>query len=185
MKAIVIGCGRVGSAVAQQLQASGWDVTVCDENEDALGRLGEQWTGGFLVGHGMDFQLLREAGSRRPTRSSSTTDGDNTNLVIAQVAQKQFEVPTVIVRVLDPARAQFYATRGLRIVCPTSAAIETLVSAVRKPKKRPSDVRPDRRRRQGRREPHALAAARGPRGDARRAAARTGSTSWRPSSSTR
>jgi len=60
-----------------------------------------------------------------------TTDGDNTNLVIAQVAQKQFEVPTVIVRVLDPARAQFYAARGLRIVCPTSAAIETLVEAVR------------------------------------------------------
>jgi trk system potassium uptake protein TrkA len=105
VKAIVIGCGRVGSAVAQQLQASNWEVTVCDENEDALGRLGEQWTGGFLVGHGMDFQLLREAGIE--------------------------EADAVIVRVLDPARAQFYATRGLRIVCPTSAAIETLVGAVR------------------------------------------------------
>jgi trk system potassium uptake protein len=131
MKAIVIGCGRVGSAVAQQLQASGWEVIVCDENEDALGRLGEQWTGGFLVGHGMDQQLLREAGIEEADAVVITTDGDNTNIVIAQVAQKQFEVPTVIVRVLDPARAQFYATRGLRIVCPTSAAIETLVGAVR------------------------------------------------------
>ena len=131
VKAIVIGCGRVGSNVALQLQGSGWDVTVVDENEDALGRLGESWTGGFLVGHGMDLQLLREAGIEEADAVVVTTDGDNTNLVIAQAAQKQFEVPTVVVRVLDPARAQFYATRGLRIVCPTSAAIETLVGAVR------------------------------------------------------
>jgi trk system potassium uptake protein TrkA len=131
VKAIVIGCGRVGSAVALQLHGSGWDVAVMDENEDALGRLGEHWTGGFLVGHGMDLQQLREAGIEEADAVVVTTDGDNTNLVIAQVAQKQFEVPTVIVRVLDPARAQFYASRGLRIVCPTSAAIETLVEAVR------------------------------------------------------
>ena len=128
----MIGCGRVGSAVAQQLQGSGWDVTVLDENEDALGRLGDSWVGGFVVGHGMDLQLLREAGIEDADAVVVTTDGDNTNLVIAQVAQKQFEVPTVVVRVLDPARAQFYASRGLRIVCPTSAAIETLVGAVRK-----------------------------------------------------
>ena len=131
MKAIVIGSGRVGSTVALQLQGSGWDVTVIDENEDALGRLGESWTGGFLVGHGMDLQLLRSAGIEEADAVVVTTDGDNTNLVIAQTAQKMFQVPTVIVRVLDPARAQFYATRGLRVVCPTSAAIETLVGAVR------------------------------------------------------
>jgi trk system potassium uptake protein TrkA len=131
VKAIVIGCGRVGSAVALQLLGSGWDVTVMDENEDALGRLGESWSGDFHVGHGMDLHQLREAGIEEADAVVVTTDGDNTNLVIAQVAQKQFEVPTVVVRVLDPARAQFYATRGLRIVCPTSAAIETLVEAVR------------------------------------------------------
>ncbi|MGH3025887.1 MAG: potassium channel family protein [Gaiellaceae bacterium] len=131
MKAIVIGCGRVGSAVALQLNSSDWDVTVLDENEDALGRLGESWTGGFLVGHGMDLQTLREAGIEDADAVVVTTNGDNTNLVIAQVAQKQFEVPTVVVRVLDPARAEFYSARGLRIVCPTSAAIESLVVAVR------------------------------------------------------
>jgi trk system potassium uptake protein TrkA len=131
MRAIVIGCGRVGSAVALQLHGSGWDVTAIDENEDALARLGEHWTGGFLVGHGMDLQILREAGIEEADAMVVTTDGDNSNLVIGQVAQKQFEVPTVVVRVLDPGRAQFYAARGLRIVCPTSAAIETLVEAVR------------------------------------------------------
>jgi trk system potassium uptake protein TrkA len=138
MKAIVIGSGRVGSAVALQLQGSGWDVTVLDENEDALGRLGDNWGGGFVVGHGMDMQLLKEAGIEDADAVVVTTDGDNTNIVIAQVAQKQFEVPTVIVRVLDPARAQFYATRGLRIVCPTSAAIETLVGAVREAERAPA-----------------------------------------------
>jgi trk system potassium uptake protein TrkA len=131
VKAIVIGCGRVGSAVSLQLHGSGWDVTVMDENEDALGRLGESWSGRFLVGHGMDLHQLREAGIEEADAVVVTTDGDNTNIVIGQVAQKQFEVPTVVVRVLDPARAQFYATRGMRVVCPTSAAIETLVEAVR------------------------------------------------------
>ena len=127
----MIGCGRVGSAVSLQLAGSGWDVTVLDENEDSLTRLGEQWTGGFVVGHGMDLKLLREGGIEEADAVVVTTDGDNTNIVIAQVAQKQFEVPTVVVRILDPARAQFYAEKGLRIVCPTSAAIETLVETVR------------------------------------------------------
>jgi trk system potassium uptake protein TrkA len=131
MKAIVIGCGRVGSAVALQLDGSGWDVTAIDENEDALGRLGDSWTGGFIVGHGMDLQLLREAGIEDADAVVATTDGDNTNLVVAQVAQKHFEVPTVVTRVQDPSRAQFYAARGLRIVCPTSAAIEALVGYIR------------------------------------------------------
>jgi trk system potassium uptake protein TrkA len=131
VKAIVIGCGRVGSSVAVQLDGSGWDVTVLDENEDALGRLGESWTGGFVVGHGMDLQLLREAGIEEADAVVVTTDGDNTNIVIAQAAQLQFQVPTVIARLLDPARAQFYAARGLRIVNPTSAAIESLVGSVR------------------------------------------------------
>ena len=138
MKALVIGCGRVGSAVAQQLQGSGWDVTVLDENEDALGRLGESWSGGFVVGHGMDLQLLREAGIEEADAVVVTTDGDNSNIVIGQVAQQRFQVPTVVCRLLDPARAQFYAARGLRIVCPTSSAIETLVSAVRQAEEVPA-----------------------------------------------
>src|ERR687888_2346304 len=131
MKAIVIGCGRVGSAVALQLAGSGWDVTVLDENEDALNRLGESWTGGFVVGHGMDLRLLREAGIEEADAVVVTTDGDNSNIVIGQMAQKQFAVPSVVVRVLDPARAEFYSSRGLNVVCPTSSAITTLTDAVR------------------------------------------------------
>jgi trk/ktr system potassium uptake protein len=131
MKALVIGCGRVGSSIALQLQQEGWDVVVVDENEDALGRLGEHWPGVFLVGHGMDADLLREAGIEEADAVVAATDGDNTNIVIGQVAQKRFGIQCVVVRVLDPARAKFYAERGLRTVCPTSVAIDTLMDAVR------------------------------------------------------
>jgi trk system potassium uptake protein len=131
LKALIIGCGRVGSSVALQLHQEGWDVTVVDENEDALSRLGESWPGTFIVGHGMDTDLLREAGIEETDAVVVATDGDNTNIVIGQVAQKRFDVGCVVVRILDPARAKFYAERGLNIVCPTKVAIERLMEAAR------------------------------------------------------
>jgi trk/ktr system potassium uptake protein len=137
MKAVVIGCGRVGSAVAVQLSSEGWDVTAVDENEDALARLGTDWRGGFVVGHGMDTDVLRRAGIEEADAAVVSTDGDNTNIVVAQVVQKRFGVECVVVRVLDPARADFYAKRGLRTVCPTQTAISVLTDLVRG-----CDVRP-------------------------------------------
>jgi len=131
MNALIIGCGRVGSSIALQLQREGWDVTVVDENEDALARLGEHWPGAFIVGHGMDVDLLREAGIEEADAVVAATDGDNTNIVIAQVAQKRFDIQCVVARVLDPARADFYNARGLRTVCPTKTAIDSLMDAVR------------------------------------------------------
>lgn len=131
LKALIIGCGRVGSSIALELDREGWEVVVIDENEDALSRLGEHWPGAFVVGHGMDADLLREAGIEEADAVVAATDGDNTNIVIGQVAQKRFDIQCVVVRVLDPARAQFYAKRGLRTVCPTSTAIATLMDAVR------------------------------------------------------
>jgi trk system potassium uptake protein TrkA len=131
MKVIVVGCGRVGSAVALELRQAGWDVCVIDEREDALGRLGDDWPGEFFVGHGMDLRLLRAAGIEDADAVVVTTDGDNSNIVIGQMAQKNFGVRSVIVRILDPARADFFKTRGLDVVCPTQSAIETLTTAVR------------------------------------------------------
>jgi trk system potassium uptake protein TrkA len=131
LKALVIGCGRVGSSVALELQREGWDVTVVDENEDALSRLGDGWPGSFVVGHGIDADLLRGAGIEEADAVVVATSGDNTNLIIAQVAQKRFDVRCVVVRVLDPARAKFYAGRGLDVVCPTSVSIDSLLEAAR------------------------------------------------------
>jgi trk system potassium uptake protein TrkA len=130
MKALVIGCGRVGSAVALELDRMGWEVTAIDEKEDALHRLGEHWSGGFVVGHGMDIGVLTEAGIEDADAVVVATDGDNTNLVIGQVAQKRFNIETTVVRVLDPARAALYKELGLWTVSPTSTAIETLLEAV-------------------------------------------------------
>jgi trk system potassium uptake protein TrkA len=131
VKALVIGCGRVGSTVAKRLASEGWDVTAVDEKESALSRLGEDWGGGFIVGHGMDTAVLREAGIEDADVVVAATDGDNTNLVIGQVAQKRFGIECTVVRVLDPARADFYSERGMRTVCPTSTAIEVLIDAAR------------------------------------------------------
>ena len=131
MKVLVVGCGRVGSSVALELDRLGWDVTAIDEQEDALHRLGENWSGGFVVGHGMDLDVLRAAGIEEADAVVVATDGDNTNLVIGQLAKKRFDIETTVVRVLDPARAALYKTLGLWTVSPTSTAIETLTAAVR------------------------------------------------------
>ena len=140
LKALVIGCGRVGSSIALQLHQEGWDVTVVDESEDALSRLGENWPGTFIVGHGMDAKLLREAGIEDADAVVVATDGDNTNIVIGQVAQQRFDNQCVVVRVLDPARAEFYRRRGLRTICPTSVAIDVLLDAVRACEIRPAEA---------------------------------------------
>ncbi len=127
----MIGCGRVGSAVAKGLAKEDWDITVIDENEDALLRLGPGWKGGFVVGHGMDVRVLEAAGVEDVDAAVVATDGDNTNVVIGQVLQKRYGIGTVIARVLDPARADFYAQRGLQTVCPTQTAISVLLETAR------------------------------------------------------
>lgn len=140
MNALVIGCGRVGASIALQLDREEWDVTVVDENEDALSRLGDHWPGGFIVGHALDVDVLREAGIEEADAVVVSTDGDNTNIVVGQVAQKRFGIQCVVVRVLDPARADFYRERGMRTVCPTKIAIDTLTEAVRACEIRPVEA---------------------------------------------
>jgi len=131
MKLVVIGCGRVGSAVAREFRAEGWDVVAVDEKEEALTRLGPGWSGGFVVGHGMDSEILRRAGVDEADAVVVATNGDNTNLVIGQVVRKRYGIEHVVVRVLDPARAEFYAKRGMQTVSPTQTAISELGARVR------------------------------------------------------
>jgi trk system potassium uptake protein TrkA len=131
VKAVVVGCGRVGSAVAKGLAADGWEVTVVDESEDALSRLGPAWRGGFVVGHGMDVTVLERAGVADADAAVVATDGDNTNIVIGQVLQQRYGVATVVVRILDPARAKLYSARGMSVVSPTQTAISDLLDTVR------------------------------------------------------
>jgi trk/ktr system potassium uptake protein len=137
MFVMIVGCGRVGSSIAKKMLGEGHEVSVLDEDPEAIAQLekGETQTwqelgGSFTVGTALEIDALLEAGIDRADAFVASTDGDNTNLVIAQVAQKRFEVPNVVVRVLDPARAAWYSEQGLRTVCPTKVAIEQLESAV-------------------------------------------------------
>ena len=131
MNALVIGCGRVGSGIALELSRLGWNVVALDENEEAFARLGDHWPGRFVVGHALETEILHDAGIEDADAVVVATDGDNTNLVIAQVAQKRYGVGCVVVRVLDPARARWYEERGLKIFSPTSIAIQVLTDSVR------------------------------------------------------
>src|SRR5438093_6498320 len=140
MNALVIGCGRVGSSIALQLDREGWEVTAVDEKEEALTRLGDHWSGGFVLGHGMDIEVLREAGIEEADAVVVATDGDNTNIVIGQVAQQRFDNQCVVVRLLDPARAALHRRRGLGTPRPTSVAIEVLLDAVRACEIRPAEA---------------------------------------------
>lgn len=131
MRVVVVGCGRVGSTAALTLAEEGWDVTAVDESDSALARLGERWRGGFVNGHGMDVSVLRQAGIEEADAVVVATDGDNTNIVVAQIAQRMFGIECVVVRLLDPARADFYSSKGLDVVCPTRTAYETVTEHVR------------------------------------------------------
>ena len=117
--------------------AEGHEVSVLDEDPEASRcssaarpRAGRT-AAAFTVGTALEIDALLAAGIERADAFVASTDGDNTNLVIAQIAKRRFEVERVVVRVLDPARAHWYAEQGLKTVCPTQIAIELLEAAVR------------------------------------------------------
>jgi len=131
MYVVIAGCGRVGSGMAKELVAEGHDVTVIDENPDAFELLGEDFPGRFVTGQAIDWDILKQAGIEGADAFVAATDGDNTTIVCAQIAQQEFEVPCPIARVYDPLRAELFASAGVRTVCPTKDARELMLQAVR------------------------------------------------------
>src|SRR2546421_10964996 len=136
MFVLTVGCGRVGSTVAKKMLAEGHEVSVLDEDPEAIAQLQkgqdltwEEMGGSFTVGTALELDALLEAGIDRADAFVASTDGDNTNLVIAQIAQRRFDVQNVVGRVLDPARAAWYEGQGLRAGCPTQIAVEMLEAA--------------------------------------------------------
>jgi trk system potassium uptake protein TrkA len=131
MFVMIVGCGRVGSAVARKMLSEGHEVSVLDEDPEAIAHLEkgqdrswEEMGGAFTVGTALEIDALMEAGIDRADAFVASTDGDNTNLVIAQIAQRRFDVPRVVVRVADPGRASWYSEQGLLTICPTQIAID-------------------------------------------------------------
>jgi trk system potassium uptake protein TrkA len=134
---LIVGSGRVGSAVAKRALDAGHEVSVLDSDPLSHERLDKDQTttwedagGRFTLGHGLEIDALREAGIEEADVFIAATDGDNTNLTISQIAGKHYQVPRVICRVMDPARAEWYAEQGLHTICPTSYAIEMFERAL-------------------------------------------------------
>ncbi len=116
----------------------GNEVSCLDEDPEAHARLEvsldtswEDSGGQFTVGTGLEIDALTAAGVERADAFIASTNGDNTNIIIAQIAKRQFNVPTVIARILDPLRAEWYEKQGVNTVCPTKVAIEMLEAQVR------------------------------------------------------
>jgi trk system potassium uptake protein len=136
MFVLVVGAGRVGSSVATKALQIGHTVSVLDEDPLSHERLdvelGQSWEeagGRFTIGTALEMDALVEAGIDQADVFIASTNGDNTNLVVSQIAHRRFEVPRVIARVLDPRRAAWYAEQGLQTICPTQIAIEQLQDA--------------------------------------------------------
>ncbi len=135
---LIVGIGRVGSTVARTMLQEGHTVSCLDEDPESHARLEidlerswEDMGGRYTVGTGLEIEALEEAGIAEADAFVAATDGDNTNLVIAQIAKRRFEVPTVIARILDPYRAQWYESQGVHTICPTRVAIDMLIGEVR------------------------------------------------------
>lgn len=125
MNVVIMGCGRVGARIAGLLDHTGNDVTVIDTDSRSFRRLPAGFGGETIIGTGIDEDILRQAGIEDADAFIAVTNGDNRNIMAAQVARIVFEVPVVICRIYDPVREDIYRRLGLTTVCPT-----TTVSAI-------------------------------------------------------
>jgi trk system potassium uptake protein TrkA len=120
MEVIIVGCGRVGAAVALLLSEEGHNVSVIDKRNESFDRLGKTFNGVCLNGNGFDVDTLIKAGVKTADAVVVVTNGDNTNIMASQVAKKIFNVPKVIARLYDPKRAEIYQRLGLDILSGTT-----------------------------------------------------------------
>jgi trk system potassium uptake protein TrkA len=122
MNVVVLGCGRVGSAFARQMYKDGHTVTIIDLQSEAFRRLGIKFKGVRIVGNGIDEDVLRRAGIENAQVFVAVTQGDNRNIMAAQIALHVFSVPKVIARIYDPIRADRYRQLGITTLCTTTIA---------------------------------------------------------------
>jgi trk system potassium uptake protein len=130
MKALVLGCGRVGAGVARELTARDVQVTVVDHDLDALDRLGDGFPGQKVHGSTLDEAVLVRAGIEHADAAAVTTGNDSTNAVVALAARRHYRVPTVVARIYDPQTAEIYQRLGLRTLAPVSWGIQRIADLV-------------------------------------------------------
>ncbi len=127
MHVIVVGCGRVGSELAERLLGDGHSVAVMDKNAKAFRRLPEEWPGQKVVGFGFDRDDLAAAGVDRAGALAAVTSGDNSNILTARIARETFQIPNVVARIYDPRRALIYQRLGIPTVATVTWTTDQVV----------------------------------------------------------
>ena len=128
MFVIIMGCGRVGARLAQQLVRAGNEVMVMDMVPSAFDRLGRDFAGSTMVGNGIDHDDLVKAGIERADAFAAVTQGDNRNIMAAQIAKHIFKVPRVVTRIYDPIRQDTFKALGLDAISPTVIGAQVFYS---------------------------------------------------------
>ena len=125
LKLVIVGCRRVGSQIAADMDRSGHEVVIVDRDPNAFSRastrgvLTREFKGDQVVGNGTDADVLRRAGIEHADGFVAVTEGDNRNIMASQIAKHVFKVPHVVARIYDPERAEAYEKLGLHTICPT------------------------------------------------------------------
>jgi trk system potassium uptake protein TrkA len=130
MKVMIIGCGRVGSVLANRLEEAGHQVVVLDRNQQAFRRLSEKFSGERIVGNGLVEEFVRPTLQEKTDMLFAMTDKDNVNLMIAQRVKRNFQVERVIAIVHDSTLAGLYKELGVETVCPTDLVIKDLLQTI-------------------------------------------------------
>lgn len=130
MNVVILGCGRVGSALAGRLQLDGHAVNIIDSRPEAFARLGPNFTGNRVVGMGLDRSVLLAAGIESADSLAAVTGADSVNAVVARTASRRFGVPRVVARLYDPQAAEVYRRLGIHTISPVGWAVGRLAEAL-------------------------------------------------------
>ncbi len=126
MNIVIMGCGRVGSRLAESLETEGHNITIIDIEPFALRKLPSSFNGTALVGNGMDDETLIKAGIETADVFVSCTPGDNRNVMACQIAKHIYKVPKVVSRIYDPIREEMYRGLGIDSISPTTVVADLL-----------------------------------------------------------
>ena len=130
MNVVIVGCGRVGARIANTLDQGGHDVSVVDINASAFRRLLPDFSGTTVIGTGIDEDVLKSANIENADAFVAVTNGDNTNVMAAQIAQVVYNVPHVTARIYDPVREDTYRRMGINTICPTTTIASLIMSTI-------------------------------------------------------
>ena len=133
MRVVIVGCGRVGATMAQVLDTTGHEVTIVDHLTRSFDRLPATFRGSAVRGDGTDEDTLRRAGAEGADLFLALTEGDNRNIMAAQLAIEALRIGRVYAKVNDPVRAQAYAELGIGTVCRTTMLADALLDALGEP----------------------------------------------------